>query len=64
MAKLTIEIDTNEIDTLKLLAHRDEIISAIHALTVIRWKHIESVDEAREEVRRQLEGLYELFYTQ
>ena len=62
MAKLTIEIDTDEVDLLKLIAHHTEIISAIHSLTVIRWKHIESVEDARQEVFQHLEGLYDLFY--
>jgi hypothetical protein len=61
MAKLTIEIDTDDDNMLRLLAHRHEIIAAIHALTTLRWKHMETVDQAREQVTDRLEGLYELF---
>lgn len=62
MAKVTIEIDTEEVDLLKLIAHHKEVISSIHALTAIRWKHIESVDDAEDTVRENLDGLYDLFY--
>ena len=61
MAKITIEIDTDDDNMLRLLAHRHEIIAAIHGLTTLRWKHIESIDEAQEKVANQLDGLYELF---
>jgi hypothetical protein len=64
MAKLTIEIDTDNYedkDILRLISNRDEIISAIQRLTTIRWKHLESVDDARQEVTDCLDGLYEIF---
>ena len=61
MAKITIEIDSDDENFLRLIAHRHEIIAAIHALTTLRWKHIESIDEAQEKVADQLDGLYELF---
>ena len=61
MAKITIEIDTDDDNMLRLLAHRHEIIAAIHGLTMLRWKHIETVEQARQQVADRLDGLYELF---
>jgi chorismate mutase len=61
MAKITFEIDADDDNMLRLLAHRHEIIAAIQGLTMLRWKHIETVDEAREQVANCLDGLYELF---
>ena len=61
MAKITIEIDSDDENFLRLIAHRHDIIAAIHALTTLRWKHMETVDQAREQVTDRLDGLYELF---
>jgi len=64
MAKVIIELDTdNPVDEqlLRHITHHQDISIFIDRIKCLRWKHIESVEKARESVADILSPIYDLF---
>ena len=64
MAKITIELETEQFEDeqiLRMLSRRTDIMVAISELINIRWKHIESIDQAERQVRDIVEPFYGVF---
>lgn len=61
MAQIIIDIEQDEADfLLKLIAHRHEIRVAIWELQTLRWKHIESLEDAEQQIQHIIEDLPQL----